>query len=105
MQTRVASHSTANVSRSQRQLLRPSADQILEAIGKEYGLLKTQVLDRSSGIAFRQAVHLLRRRCNLPLREVAAMAGVSASRVSQIQREMEAGNRDESRLEASVGVQ
>ncbi|WP_139558803.1 transposase [Methylotetracoccus oryzae] len=105
MQTRVASHATANVPRAQRQLLRPSADQILEAIGKEHGLPKSQVLDRSRGMAFKQAVHLLRRRCNLPLREVAAMAGVSVSRVSQIQREVDKVNREENSLEASVAVE
>ncbi|WP_407941087.1 sigma factor-like helix-turn-helix DNA-binding protein [Methylotetracoccus oryzae] len=56
-------------------------------------------------MAFRQAVQLLRRRCNLPLREVAAMAGVSVSRVSQIQREVEEPNRERNSLEASVGVE
>ncbi len=103
LQTRVASQSTANVPRAQRQFLRPSADQILEAIGKDYGLSKSQVLDRLNGSTFKQAVHLLRRRCNLPLREVAAMAGVSVSRVSQIQREIEDGNMNASRLETSEG--
>ncbi|MGY6214585.1 sigma factor-like helix-turn-helix DNA-binding protein [Methylolobus aquaticus] len=103
MQTRVAAQSTADVPRAQRELLRPSADQILGAIAREYGLSNAQVLNRSNGMAFRQAVHQLRRRGNLPLREVAAMAGVSVSRVSQIQREIEAGT-EESWLEAPANV-
>ena len=103
-QAMVASHSTANVPRAQRLPLRPSVDAILEAIAKAYGLPKAQVLDRASGMAFKKAVHRLRRRGNLPLREVAALAGVSVSRVSQIQRESEDETTDGNRPEASAGI-
>ena len=104
MQAMVGSQSTANVPRAQRQLLRETVDAVLEAIAKAHGLPKAQVLDRTSGRAFKQAVHLLRRRCNLPLREVAAMAGVSVSRVSQIQSESEEGTMDGIQPEAVEGL-
>ena len=93
-----------NVPRAQRQWLSPSADQILEAIGKICGPSKTQALDRSNGMSFRQAVHLLRRRCNLPLREVAALAGLPVSRVSQIQRESDEGTTEKNRVGVSEDV-
>ena len=49
-----------------------------------------RVLDRRANQAtYRVTVYLLRRAANLPLEEVAALAGVSAPRVSQIQRAIE----------------
>jgi len=39
-------------------------------------------------------VYLLRRAANLRLKEVAVMTGISAPRVSQIQREIEQGEAD-----------
>ena len=44
---------------------------------------------RASQATYRVAVYLLRRAANLPLEEVAALAGVSSPRVSQIQRGIE----------------
>ncbi len=94
MQEKASAQPAANVTAVQRLPARPSVGDILEAVRKAHRLSKEQVLDRSSGLPFREAVYLLRRRGNLPLREVAALAGVSAPRVSQIQAEMETAAAD-----------
>jgi len=48
-----------------------------------------EVFDRRNNReAFRTAVFLLRRACNLSLKEVAGLADISPSRVSQIQKQM-----------------
>lgn len=79
----------ANLTRSHRQPLRPSATAVLRQVARQYGIGEKSVLDRSQPLAFKTAVYRLRREANLTLGEVAALAGVSAPRVSQIQAEME----------------
>src|SRR5215813_1244417 len=69
---------------------RPNAEHILRAVAKAYDIERPAVLDRTSGEPFKHAVYLLRRRANLPLQEVASLAGVSIGRISQIQSEIEA---------------
>jgi transcriptional regulator with XRE-family HTH domain len=54
-------------------------------------------------VALRSAVYLLRRAVNLSMAEVSALAGVSISRVSQIQRNIEAGHTDD-RLRALMEI-
>jgi len=58
-------------------------------VARQYGIAEKAVLDRSRPEAFKLVVYRLRLEANLTLREVAALAGVSAPRVSQIQAEME----------------
>lgn len=89
MQEKASAQPAANVPAMQRLPVRLSVEVILETVAKAYGLSRERVLDRSSGLPFKVSVYLLRRRGNLPLREVAELAGVSAPRVSQIQAEME----------------
>jgi putative transposase len=69
---------------------RPKPEHIVRAVAKAYDIARPAVLDRASGEPFKHAVYLLRRSANLPLQEVAALAGVSIGRVSQIQSEIEA---------------
>jgi REP element-mobilizing transposase RayT len=78
-----------NVTRTHRQPLRPSVEQVLTQVAKTYGLAQKQVLDRSHPDAFKRAVYLLRRQANLTLNEVATLARISPPRVSQIQAEVE----------------
>ncbi len=69
---------------------RPGADEIAAAVAKAAKVAPETVLDRRANQAtYRVAVYLLRRAANLPLEEVAALAGVSPPRVSQIQRGIE----------------
>jgi hypothetical protein len=69
---------------------RPGAEEIARAVAKAAKVAPETVLDRrASQATYRVAVYLLRRAANLPLKEVAALAGVSAPRVSQIQRGIE----------------
>ena len=69
---------------------RPGADEIAAAVAEAAKVAPETVLDRrSSQATYRVAVYLLRRAANLPLEEVAALAGVSPPRVSQIQRGIE----------------
>jgi hypothetical protein len=69
---------------------RPGADEIAAAVAKAAKVAPETVLDRrASQASYRVAVYLLRRAANLPLEQVAALAGVSAPRISQIQRTIE----------------
>jgi REP element-mobilizing transposase RayT len=69
---------------------RPTADSVLAAIAAVAGIPLDSVLDRRRAPEpYRAAAYLLRRACNLPLREAAALAGVTPARVSQIQRAVE----------------
>jgi hypothetical protein len=73
---------------------RPLADDILTAVSAAYHRPVELVPERSYQPAFRAWVYLLRRAANLCLKEVAALVGISAPRVSQIQREIERGEVD-----------
>ncbi len=72
----------------QQHLARPQVDDVFEAVMDEYNFSRNGVLDRRNKEAFRMLIYLLRRICNMPLRDVATLAGVSLGRVSQIQREV-----------------
>ena len=83
-----------NIPRRQLGPTRPTPQRVLQAVAKAHGLGPSAVLDRDNEEAFKHAVYLLRRRANLPLKQVAEMAGVSIGRVSQIQTRMESQARD-----------
>ncbi len=69
---------------------RPTAPEIADAVAEAARVAPETVLDRRANqAAFQVAVYLLRRAANLPLAEVAALAGVSAPRISQVQRRIE----------------
>lgn len=69
---------------------RPDAAEVRAAVARAASLPPDKVLDRKDAReAFHATAYLLRRACNLPLKEVAAMAGVSPGRISQIQRAVE----------------
>jgi len=68
---------------------RPTLNQVLRDVASAYGLNMSEVLDRRNHHeAYRTSVYLLRRACNLSLKEVAALAGISPPRVSQIQKQV-----------------
>jgi putative transposase len=62
---------------------------ILEGVGRIYGLSVGDILSGQHSEAYQIAAWLLRRKANLPLGEVAELFGVSASRISHIQRGIE----------------
>ena len=70
---------------------RPLAEDVVSAVAGAFEIAPEAVLDRSHQTAFKTAVYLLRRVCNLPLADVARLAGISASRISRIQAEAEEG--------------
>jgi len=70
---------------------RPLAEDVVGTVARAFEIPPEVVLDRSHQAAFKTAVYLLRRVCNLPLTDVARLGGVSASRISRIQAEMEKG--------------
>jgi REP element-mobilizing transposase RayT len=70
---------------------RPSVSELLARVAQAFEIDEPRVLDRSHPPAFRTAVYLLRRVCNLSLAETGRLAGVSPSRVSRIQAEVEGG--------------
>ncbi|MEK6209937.1 MAG: transposase [Pseudomonadota bacterium] len=89
MKKRLSGKTPKGVSRGQLNPVRRSAQAVLRTVADAYGIKPAAALARHSGPAFKQTVYLLRRRANLSLREVAAMAGVTIGRVAQIQSEIE----------------
>ncbi len=95
MRKRAAGKASKGVSRKELAPARPGAETVLRAVARAHGITQSAALRRDSGLAFKHAVYLLRRRANLSLREVAGLAGVTIGRVAQIQTEMESGAADE----------
>jgi REP element-mobilizing transposase RayT len=89
MEQLLGGHAPRGISRKQLAPLRPGTQAVLKAVAKAHQISTRAVLERHNAEAFRHAVYLLRRRANLPLQEVAALAGVSSGRVSQIQSAIE----------------
>ena len=90
MADRIVREAPDQVTLAARRPDRPTAEEIGAAVAKAARVPPETVLDRrASQAAYRVAIYLLRRAANLPLAEVAALAGVSAPRVSQIQRGIE----------------
>ncbi len=94
LESKVRDKRVAGVARRQLAPLRPSAETVLAGVAREHGLDLRHGFPQRSHPAFKQAIYLLRRAANLSLAEVAQRAGVSAPRVSQIQREIETGGLD-----------
>jgi len=77
----------ADIPSTQQHPERPTSDAVLAHVAKVYGLNITDVLLRGQHReAYQTSVFLLRRVCNMNLKDVAALAGVSLGRVSQIQK-------------------
>ncbi len=92
MARRVSRESLAQVPSSASRPDRPTVDQVCAAVAAAAQVPVDLVLDRKAARqAFQVTVYLLRRACNLPLKEVAALARVSPARISQIQRAIEDG--------------
>ncbi len=84
----------ANVPRQQRQPTRPSAAAITAQVLSTYGIKDEKTLrTRAHQEAFQVWAYLLRRAANLPLAATAECCNVSPSRISRIQRDVEAGER------------
>jgi len=74
------------IPQAQRHPSRPTAEQVLCEVAEAYGIEQQQVWDRKiNQKAYQTAVYLLRRAVNLSLKDVGRLAGISPSRVSQIQ--------------------
>lgn len=92
MEKRVRGTPVANVPKAQQHPSRLTAAEILDKIIRAYRIDESRLLRRENQTAFKAWVYLLRRAANLPLAEVAKRCGVSASRVSHIQRIVESRN-------------
>ena len=92
MQELADGQSVRGVAKAQTRPKTPEADEIVNAVAREYGISVSQVLDRRHAEAYWLAVYLMRRAGNLSLQEVAKRAGVSIARISQIQTKIEAEN-------------
>ena len=81
----------AEVPRVQRRPARLDAEAVTVAVLSRYGLVgEKELRARDHQEAFQAWLYLLRRAANLSLRQVAKRGGVSPSRVSKIQRKIEA---------------
>jgi len=83
--------SLANVPQQQTHPTRLDKDAVLTRVSQVYALQAEEILSRSHAEAYHCAAWLLRRSANVSLKEVAELFGVSPSRISHIQRSMEAG--------------
>jgi REP element-mobilizing transposase RayT len=88
-----------DVPRAQQQPLRPTQEQVVECILDAFAVTERQLWRRENQEAFQVAVYLLRRVASIPIRDVARLGGVSAARISAIQRRIEDGHLSE-RLDA-----
>jgi REP element-mobilizing transposase RayT len=86
-----AQHDLAAVPAMQAHPERPTVSELLARIAECFDVASTDLFDRSHQAAFKTTVYLLRRICNLPLADTARLAGISVSRVSRIQSEVEQG--------------
>jgi len=93
---RIEKENISNVPATQLRLDRPDSDSILRYVAGELGCTVASILFRTHRQGYHLAVYFLRRRANLPLKDVARMFGVSISRISHIQRQMDmdTGNAD-----------
>jgi hypothetical protein len=91
MDTLVQEQTWSEVPAAQKQPLRPTVDEVLQQVCDVYGLAREALLTRRHQAAFQAAIYLLHRAAHLSLKNVAALGGVSPSRVSHIQREIERG--------------
>ncbi|MFQ5470079.1 MAG: helix-turn-helix domain-containing protein, partial [Gammaproteobacteria bacterium] len=74
--------------------LRPTKEDVINVVSEAYHVNHEAIFDRSVKSAYRACVYLLRRAANLSLKEVSEICGISPSRISQIQREIEANKSD-----------
>jgi len=86
----VKKQSLTNVPRAQTQPTRLTGGDVLARVGQVYGLHPHEVLTRAYPEAYHCAAWLLRRIANEPLGRVAKRFRVSPSRISHIQRAIEA---------------
>lgn len=78
-----------NIPLGQRTPARIEPQMLIHAVAQTYGISAERVLHRTNASPFKLVVYLLRRAANLSLKEVAGMASISPSRISQIQAEVE----------------
>jgi len=82
-------HIDVDIPITQRNPERPTSDQLLKDVAGAYGIAVDDLFDRQQyREPYQTTVFLLRRVCNLSLKDVAAMAGISPGRVSQIQKQI-----------------
>lgn len=93
MQRRLHGQPTANVPKQQTQPTRLERSEVLRRVSEAYRIEQNAILARTHPDAYHCAAWLLRRAANLPLRQVAALFGVSPSRISHIQRQRESANK------------
>lgn len=78
-----------NVPSAQAQPRRLTQAEVLDRVGEVYGVSRAAILSREHAESYQCCVYLLRRAANIPLKKVARLFGISPSRISHIQRELE----------------
>lgn len=94
MQSMLKDKHRKEVPRGQQLPDRPSSETIIKAVSETYDVERRDILNRSHPQGYVAVVYLLRRVVNMRLNEVADLFGVSASRVSKIQKCVEEGRAD-----------
>lgn len=93
MQARVPRRSDADIPLEQFLPSRPTAEEVLEAVSQAFRVDRDAILAREHREAYRTAVFALRTHAGVPRKDVASLFGISGSRVSQIQRQVESSRR------------
>jgi REP element-mobilizing transposase RayT len=89
MRQRIGQENISNVPMTQLMPDRPDAESILRDVAENIGCTVDSILSRAHRQGYHLAAYLLRRRANIPLKDVAGMFGVSVSRISHIQKQMD----------------
>jgi len=77
---------------------RPTKDEVINDVKAIYKVSSDEIYKRYDKRAYRTAVYLLRRVCNIGVRDVTTMFNISGGMVSKIQREIEESRIDNDRL-------
>ena len=94
MQSMLKGNPSKEIPKEQQLPTRPSVEMIIKAVCETYDVERQNLLNRSHPNAYSAGVYLLRRVVNVHLAEVAELFGISVSRASKIQREVEEGSTD-----------
>lgn len=95
MEKQLGEGESREIPRAQQRPTQPTQEEVLGIVAAHFGIAASDAIGKQHRVAYHVGAYLLRRAANLPLNEVAHLFGVSPSRISHIQRKIEAGEHRE----------
>jgi REP element-mobilizing transposase RayT len=95
MEKQLGDGESREIPRTQQRPTQPTKEEVLGIVAEHFGIAAADAISKQHRVAYHIGAYLLRRAANLPLNEVAQFFGVSPSRISHIQRKIEAGEHRE----------